>query len=153
MAPHELETLYCRFVESVMNRNRLDHLDEFLAADVIDHSPARTIGLEAARRTLTEWLAGFADLHVIIEDLVVDGDRLMARLTATGTYHAGLTHVAPSKVAHVSATAFEVWAVRDNRCAERWLRLDMCEFSRQLPAHRPASEARYGVSSVCRSAG
>jgi hypothetical protein len=64
----------------------LDHLDRFLAADVVGHGPAGTAGLAAARPPKATWLVAFPDLHLVIEDLVVEGDRLMARLTATGTH-------------------------------------------------------------------
>ena len=50
------DTLYCRFIDSVVNHRRLDHLDHFLAGDVVEHAPARTAGLEAAQQTLATWL-------------------------------------------------------------------------------------------------
>jgi hypothetical protein len=40
MATQEnLDALYCRFIESVINHRRLDHLDRFLAADVVEQAP------------------------------------------------------------------------------------------------------------------
>jgi predicted ester cyclase len=80
---HDPATLYCRFIDSVINRRQLDHLDQFLATKVVDHAPTRTVGLEAVQQLLAHWLTAFPDLHLTIEDLVVDGDHLMARLTAT----------------------------------------------------------------------
>jgi hypothetical protein len=59
------------------------------------------------------------DVHLVIEDLVVERDHLMARLRATGT-HRGTgdgTH-------RLSVLVFEAWTVRDGRCVERWLRVD-----------------------------
>ena len=123
MATADPATLYCRFVECVVNRRRLDQLDQFLARDVVEHAPARTVGLRAARRGLARWLVAFPDAHLVIEDLVVEGDRLMARLTAIGTRRdpavaGGLTGP------QLRAAVFEAWAVRDGRCVERWLHVD-----------------------------
>jgi predicted ester cyclase len=106
----------------VVNHRQLDHLDQFLMAEVIEHAPEVTVGLAAARQTLAAWLAAFPDLHLVIEDLVVDGDRLMARLTATGT-HLG---------ARVRLPVYEAWAMLDGRCAERWLHIDRWELRCQL---------------------
>jgi hypothetical protein len=50
----ELDTFYCRFIDSVVNHRRLDDLDQFLAADVVEHAPVRTVGLDAARQTLAD---------------------------------------------------------------------------------------------------
>ena len=71
MATQDPDILYCRFIDSVVNDRRLEHLDQFLAANVVDHAPARTVGLAAARRRLAAWLAAFPDLHLVIEDLAL----------------------------------------------------------------------------------
>ena len=123
MATPDPATLYCRYVECVVNRRGLDQLDQFLARDVVEHAPERTVGLDASRRQLARWLAAVPDAHLMIEDLVVEGDRLMARLTATGTRRdpaAGGAATGP----RLRAAVFEAWAVRDGRCVERWLHID-----------------------------
>jgi predicted ester cyclase len=149
MASHDPAALYCRFIESVVNHRKLDHLGQFLATDVVEHAPRRTVGLAAARQTLAAWLAAFPDLHLLIEDLVVDGDHLMARLTATGTHHGPLASLAgggfPSHGdpdvamrtlaptgARVRLSLFEAWSVPDGHCVERWLQLDRCDLLHQL---------------------
>jgi predicted ester cyclase len=122
MATSDLATLYCRFVESVVNRRCLDHLDRFLAPDVVEHAPDRTVGLEASRRRLACCLSEFPDAHLVIEDLVVERDHLMARLRATGT-HRG-TGDSTHGTHRLSVLVFEAWSVRDGRCVERWLHVD-----------------------------
>jgi predicted ester cyclase len=141
----DLDTLYCRFIDSVVNHRRLDHLDQFLAADVVEHAPARRVGLAAARQGLADWLTAFPDLHLVIEDLVTGGDRLMAQLTATGTHRGPLAGLAGSHGDAGVATAtlaltgrrvrvpvFEAWRVPDGRCVERWLHLDTWALLQQL---------------------
>jgi predicted ester cyclase len=118
----DLASLYCRFIDSVVNRRGLDHLDQFLARDVVEHAPDPSVGLAASRRRLAHWLAAFPDLHLVIEDLVVEGDRLMARLRATGTR--GAPRGGGPGGRRLSLPVFEAWAVRDGRCVERWLHLD-----------------------------
>ena len=127
-------TLYCRFVECVVNRRGLDQLDQFLARDVVEHAPARTVGLEAARRRLMRCLEAAPDVHLVIEDLVVEGDRLMARLRATSTRRDPAAGGAPAGP-HLQAAVFEAWAVRDGRCVERWLHIDrrVCGWPQLLP--------------------
>ncbi|MBV9181464.1 MAG: ester cyclase [Acidobacteria bacterium] len=114
-------TLYCRFIDS-LNRRALDDLDQFLAARVVQHALEPSAGIEAARRALAGWLEAVPDAHLVIEDLVVEGDHLMARLTATGTPRAARGGE-PSGT-QVSMPVFEAWSVRDGRCVERWLHVD-----------------------------
>jgi predicted ester cyclase len=141
MAAPDLDTLYCRFIDGV-NRRRLDQLDQFLAPGVVQHTPEAAVGIDAVRRTLTGWLAAFPDLHLVIEDLVTDGDRLIARLVLSGTHRgplAGLTGsldlaaLGPTE-RRVHVAVFDAWSAHDGRCAERWLQLDRLELLRQLEA-------------------
>jgi predicted ester cyclase len=121
MPTSDLTTLYCRFVESV-NRRSLDHLDQFLAPDVVEHAPDRSVGLEASRQRLVGWLSAVPDAHLVIEDLVVERDHLMARLRATGT-PGGIGAGRPTG-RQPSVVVFETWSVRDGRCVERWVHVD-----------------------------
>jgi predicted ester cyclase len=122
----DVATLYCRFVESV-NHRQLGDLDQFLAAGVVQHTsePAAgdpSVGIDAARRALARWLATVPDAHLVIEDLVVEGDHLMARLNATGSPRSpGAGEPAGRRL---SVAVFEAWSVRDGRCVERWLHVD-----------------------------
>jgi predicted ester cyclase len=146
MATPDLDTLYCRFIDSV-NHRQLADLDWFLAGGVVQHAPEAAVGIDAVRRTLAGWLAALPDLHLVIEDLVVDGDHLIARLRLSGTHRGPLAGLAGSHgdlgVAmdaleptgrRVRVAVFDAWWARDGRCAERWLQLDRLELLRQLRA-------------------
>ena len=98
---------------------------------MIEHAPDTAVGIEAAHRTLARWLAAFPDLHLVIDDLVVEGDHLMARLTATGTHRGRLAGVEPT-AARMSVPVFEAWSVAGDRCVERWLQVDGRGLRRQL---------------------
>ena len=133
MAAPDLDTLYCRFVDG-LNRRRLDQLDQFLAADVVQHAREAAVGIAAVQRTLLEWLAALPDLHLLTEDLVTDGDYLIARLRLSGTHRGRLLGMEATG-RPVRVVVFDAWAVaRDGRCAERWLQLDGLELLRQLRA-------------------
>jgi predicted ester cyclase len=140
MATDDPATRYCRFIESVVNHRRLDQLDQFLSTEVVEHTPEPRVGIEAARQGLRRWLAAFPDLHLVIEDLVVEDDHLMARLTATGTHRGPLGGLAPTG-RRVSVLVFEAWTVPDGRCAERWLHVDGCALLRQLGRPRDGAVA------------
>jgi predicted ester cyclase len=133
MAAPDLDTLYCRFIDA-LNHRRLADLDRYLAADVVQHAPAATVGLEAARRALAGWLVAFPDLHLVIEDLVTDGDHLIARLVLSGTHRGRLADLATLEPTgrQVRVPMFDAWWARDGRCAERWLQPDMLELLRQI---------------------
>jgi predicted ester cyclase len=132
MATNDLDTLYCQFIDSV-NRRQLTHLSQYLTIDVVQHAPEAAVGIDAAQQTLVDWLAAFPDLHLVIDDLVVDGDHLIARLLLTGTHRGPLAGLEPTG-RRVRVAVFDAWWARNGRCAERWLQLDRVELLRQLRA-------------------
>jgi predicted ester cyclase len=132
MATPDLDLLYCQFIDCV-NHGRLHQLDRFLAADVVEHAPRTTVGIASVQRTLARWLEVFPDLHLVIEDVVVDGDRLMARLQLSGTHRGRLAGAEPTG-RRVGVAVFDAWAAPGGRCVERWLQLDMLDLVRQLRA-------------------
>jgi predicted ester cyclase len=140
MGGDAIETLYCRFVDSVINRRRAHDLEQFLARDVVEHCPARGVGLTVARQRLASWLVAFPDLHLAIADLVADDTRLMARLVATGT-HLGTTLGIDPTGRKISVGVFEAWRLRDARCVERWVQFDQFTLLDQLGLPGPCSSS------------
>jgi predicted ester cyclase len=132
MATTNLDTLYCQFIDS-LNRRQLTHLSRYLTLDIVQHAPEAAVGIGATRQTLVDWLAAFPDLHLLIDDLVVDADHLMARLLLTGTHRGPLAGLQPTG-RRVRVVVFDAWRARNGRCAERWLQLDRLELLRQLQA-------------------
>lgn len=96
----------------LVDRRRLDNLGQFLAPDVVEHAADTvvSVGPSALRQRLAHWFPTVPDAHPVIEDLVVEGDHLVAQLPATDNC--------------ASATVFEAWSVRDGRSVERWPHFD-----------------------------
>src|SRR3712207_3504180 len=67
-----------------VNQKNLDALDEVIASDVISHSafPGVAPGLEGVKQLFSSLHAAFPDLHIDVEDIVAEGDKVVARVTA-----------------------------------------------------------------------
>ena len=76
-----------RRYQAALNANNLDALDALVAPDIKtpDMLPGFGSGLEAAKRIHRATLAGWPDFHVVIEDMLAEGDQVCARITITGT--------------------------------------------------------------------
>ncbi|MFQ5823956.1 MAG: ester cyclase [bacterium] len=78
-----------RFVEEVWNKGNLDVVDELCAADYVRHNPnswdpSVVEGAEAFKQLVSEVRTNYTDFHVTLEDIVVEGDMVATRWTATG---------------------------------------------------------------------
>ena len=87
-----------RFVDEIMNKGNLKVVDEFITADTIDHSlmPGQESGPEGFKQFVTMFRSAFPDLHVTIEDLIAEGDKLVAQVSTTGTHKGEFMGIAPT---------------------------------------------------------
>jgi steroid delta-isomerase-like uncharacterized protein len=108
-------------------------IDEVVEPDVLFHAPVPTgaTGAQALKQVWTVLLRAFPDLHVAIEDLIAEGDKVVARNTVTGT-HQGEYHGVPPT--GKSVTYHEIFILRfaGGQIAEIWGVVDVYSQLRQL---------------------
>ncbi len=131
MSAEENKAVYRRFVEEVLNGGQLDRLGEFLAPDVIEPPLIGGSGLETSRQFIAGYRAAFPDLRNTIEDLVAEGDRVVARLTITGTHQGEFLGI-PATGKPIRIEAFDMWRLAGGKCAEHWVQGDLLGLMQQL---------------------
>src|SRR5207237_5429761 len=85
---------------------------------------------------LVRYFTAFPDFHLAIDAVLALDGELLARLCATGTHQGSFLVMIPTGQ-RVSIAAFEAWRVRDGRCTEQWLHLDILGLQQQLGAASP----------------
>jgi predicted ester cyclase len=141
MPADENKAVYRRFIEEVFNSKNVARTDEFIQPEFVDHTPGLPSGLDGAKKGIVGFLTGFPDLHFTIEDQIAEGDKVVARLTMSGT-HKGEFAAVPPTGRQVSVTGIDVWRVRNGKCAEHWLALDNLGLMQQLGAIPAPGQAR-----------
>ena len=98
MSAEELKAIFRRVFEEVYNQGKLNVADEIYAADYVLHNPAspEIRGPEALKQFFAMYRAAFPDLHYTVEDLIAEGDKVVARWTATGTHQGELMGIPPT---------------------------------------------------------
>ena len=76
-------------------------------------------------------LAGFPDLHVTIEDMIAEGDKVVARLTASGTQQGAFLGI-PSTGKHATISDIEVVRIVNGKFVEIWVQADFLGLLQQL---------------------
>jgi steroid delta-isomerase-like uncharacterized protein len=108
-------------------------IDELVAPDVLIHMPlpVEAPGPQAFRQVWAMLLRGLPDLHLTIEDLVAEGDKVVARNTVTGTHQGEYRGLPPTGK---SITYDEIFIVRfaGGRIAEMWGVVDVFSQMKQL---------------------
>ena len=118
--------------------------DEQLVSDTIDEVfhpdvrigtplPIGAPGAQALKQVWATLLHAYPDLHVTVEDLFGEQDKLVARNTVTGTHRGEYLGVAPTGKS-VSYNEMFIARFADGRIAETWGVVDMLSQLRQLGA-------------------
>ena len=67
------------------NKHQPSAADRFVAADFIEHDPRLPQGLAGSKQFVTKVLAAFSDYHGELQDLLAEGDKVVARVQWPGT--------------------------------------------------------------------
>jgi steroid delta-isomerase-like uncharacterized protein len=127
-----------------MDRGNIDIVDEIMAEDYIDHNPALPgvgPGREGTRQYMRMLKAAFPDATHRIDDLIAEGNKVMTRVTARGTFLGECIGYQPNgNVVEISGIA--VHRIEGGRLVEHWAQADMAGFMRQIGADAaPTAEA------------
>ncbi|QFZ21192.1 ester cyclase [Saccharothrix syringae] len=107
MTTREPGDLVRRMVEC-FNTRRFDEADALFAPDFFSH-PLGTTGFEAGKRAWRTLVAHFPDYRIVVEDVLVDRDRVAVRSSVEGVPDRGVRPV-----------LIEIFRVEDGRFAEAW---------------------------------
>jgi len=139
MSAEDLKKLNDHFYDEVFRRRHLDAVDELLADDFVEHTPApgQATDRQGAKDFIGQMLQAFPDLNFEIENQIAEGDTVAAVVTMTGTHNSDFLGV-PATGRRVSVAVMDTGRVREGRFTDHWGLVDVPELMAQLSAAPPA---------------
>jgi steroid delta-isomerase-like uncharacterized protein len=115
--------------------------ERLYSADWVGHFPGMPPLDAAGHRQYSEvMVTAFPDLERTIEDLVAEGDKVVARWTAKGTHTGDFQGIPPTgRVA--TSSGITIFRIADGRIVEEWSESDMLGLLQQvgaIPSGAPA---------------
>jgi steroid delta-isomerase-like uncharacterized protein len=125
-----------RRYQEAHNTNNLAALDAIVAADLISHSlmPGVPPGLEGGKLVHGVAVAAFPDFRADIEDLIAEGDKVVARLTFRGTHTGGEFMGIPPSGRSFTFSATSIFRIAGGKIVEHWGEEDAVGWLQQLGA-------------------
>jgi predicted ester cyclase len=118
--------------------------DQLIAANYVNHSAphGQASGVEGAERYITMIRSAFPDFQVTIEDQIAEGDKVVTRATAGGTYRGGLADIPSTARAgkQVAVPEILIHRVAGGKVVEGWIVFDELGLWRQLGVVPPMAE-------------
>lgn len=134
--PEANKVIIQRFNDEVWNQRNLAVLEELFASEEIGHNPPieYMFGLsnvEVLKQQVTTFQTAYPDVHVVVNDMVAEGDLVMERWTANATHLGELMGIPPTgrPVAYSGVTLYRF---ADGKIVEMWWAWDTMGMLRQI---------------------
>src|SRR5262245_2834263 len=120
MSIEENKEIVRRYQEAYNTAN-LDALDAVVDPDVLTPNMLASVprGLEGAKLVHQKTLMGMPDYHTAIEDLIAEGDKVVARVRITGT-HTGDFYGIPPTGRHIDLSGIYIVRIAAGKIVEHW---------------------------------
>lgn len=128
----DLKTLALEFYEGI-NRGDLSVVDTHVAEDFIDHEEFPGIPPDKAgvRQFFEMMRSAFPDFRVNVQDTLAEGDKVVVRMTMSGTHRGDFMGV-PATNKQVNVAGIDIVRVRDEKAVEHWGVTDVAAMMQQL---------------------
>ena len=133
MSAEENKAIWRRWVEE-MNKGKaaaLAVMGEILATDFVAHGALGDFDHENYKQHGDEYWDAFSDIHMTIDDIVAEGDKIAVRWTWTGTHKGEMMGIPPTNK-KVTMWLIQIDRVVGGKIVERWTREDTLGFMQQL---------------------
>ncbi|GAA4879542.1 ester cyclase [Actinomycetospora straminea] len=128
MTDEDLRAFYRRYV-ATLDAHRLDEMDRFVADDVVlNGEPGTRDDVVADMRRIVD---AVPDFHWEVTELLVDGDRIAARVVNTGTPVAEWRGIVPTG-ASFEIVEYAIYRVADGRFVQMTNLHDTSDARRQV---------------------
>ncbi len=132
MSTEENKAIVRRWYEEGFNAHNVAIMDELFTPDFAEHIPGQANrGLAGSKEFLAGTFAAMPDMRLTIEDMIAEGEKVVARFTATGTPQGAFMGVPPTGKA-VNTSTIEIIRLEQGKIAEHWVETDMLGLMQQL---------------------
>ncbi len=110
-------------------------LDERLAPNAVDHNPTpgQAPGRDGIKKAFAEFRQAFPDMHMRVEDMLADGDKVACRIVSRMTHRGEFRGIRATGKA-VTLTGIDILRIEHGMLVERWGEFDNLGFLQQLGA-------------------
>lgn len=113
------------------NEHKFDKLDELMTTDYIQHGTTGDMNLQNLKASNNMIIAAFPDITSTINDIIAEGDKVVARMTMSGSHKGAFRGIPPTgKTAAITEMA--IYRISEGKIAEGWNVSDMLGLMQQL---------------------
>jgi steroid delta-isomerase-like uncharacterized protein len=127
------KALVRKFFEEAWGKGNMAVVDEFMAADYVEHPSPSTLppGAEGLKQLIAAYRTAFPDLKTMLDDIFAEGDRVAFRWNVSGTHLGDWLGIPPTRN-HVAANGITVFRISEEKVVESWTSIDLSPAEEEL---------------------
>lgn len=131
--PDANKKIFYRTINDFWNQRDVSVMDELYAIDYLGHDPSGLHGatLEEFKQSAAGLFIAFPDFHLVLNDEIVEGDKIAKRWTVTGTHSGEFMGIPPTEN-HITITGISFYRIADGKIVETWWSSDALGMLGQL---------------------
>ena len=132
MSTEENKAVVRRMYEE-WNKRNLAGIWELYAPDYVYHGTGvfPDLDLAAMKQMVPAFWTAFPDEHMVVEDMIAEGDKVAYRFTFRGTHQGDFMGIPPTGK-QVSVTGITIDRIKDGKVVESWANYDTLGLLQQL---------------------
>jgi len=138
MSTEDNKALVQQFFEQVINLRNLAALDQFVSPNAVNHTVPAGMP-QGPGQFLSLHLNAFPDVQATVEDLLADGDKVVARVSYRGTQQGAFRGISPTGK-QIAVMGINIFRIADGKMVEHWGLSDRISALQQLGAVPPQGQ-------------
>ncbi len=138
MSTEENKAKQRRVWEEIFNKGDLSVVPELFAPNYVYHGPVgmEYKGPEGFRQYMTMMRTAFPDIHLTVEDMFAEGDKVVNRYTGRGTHKGELMGIAPTGK-QITIAGMVISRYVGGKQVEAWVSMDLLGMMQQMGVAPP----------------
>ena len=127
------KALMRNYIEEAWNKGNLDFIDKNFSSDFVSHGtfPGQPTNRDSVKSVISTVRNAIPDLHITIEDMLAEGDKVASRWVTKGTHKGDLMGAKPTGN-KITVSETVVVRVKDGKVVEGWANRDDLGFLQQI---------------------
>jgi len=138
MSTEDNKALVQQFFEQVINLRNLAALDQFVSPNAVNHTVPAGMP-QGPSQFLSLHLNAFPDVQATVEDLLADGDKVVARVSYSGTQQGAFRGISPTGK-QIAVMGINIFRIADSKMVEHWGLSDRISALQQLGVVPPLGQ-------------
>ena len=119
------------FFNEIWNQGDESAIDKFISVNTVGNDPQFGTGRENFRKKWREWQSAFPDINFRIDDVIVEGNKVVTRWHLTGTQSGALEGMPPSNK-KVAVDGVSIDVIENGQLISGFDAWDSLNFRKQL---------------------